>query len=214
MALTAATGCVDAVSYLGLGQVFTANMTGNLVVLGLAVGKAEVVRAGLSVVAFAAFAAGVLAGAWLARPAPVAVLWPAGVNRALLAELAILCAFLAGWLISGATPGLAMQYTLVVLSAAAMGVQSALTRRIAVAGVATTYITGTLTAALADLGTAGAARSSAVRAAGVLASLVAGAAAGAALMSAVPLAAPAVAVLLVAGVLAASHSLPRGAPAG
>lgn len=34
--LTATSGLVDAVSYLGLGRVFTANMTGNVVVLGFA----------------------------------------------------------------------------------------------------------------------------------------------------------------------------------
>ena len=35
-ALTMVSGLVDAVSYLGLGRVFTANMTGNVVVLGFA----------------------------------------------------------------------------------------------------------------------------------------------------------------------------------
>jgi uncharacterized membrane protein YoaK (UPF0700 family) len=34
--LTVTTGLVDAVSVLGLGQVFTANMTGNVVFLGFA----------------------------------------------------------------------------------------------------------------------------------------------------------------------------------
>ena len=34
--LTAVTGLVDAVSYLALGHVFTANMTGNVVFLGFA----------------------------------------------------------------------------------------------------------------------------------------------------------------------------------
>jgi uncharacterized membrane protein YoaK (UPF0700 family) len=35
--LTGAAGYVDAVSYLLLGRVFTANMTGNTVLLGLAI---------------------------------------------------------------------------------------------------------------------------------------------------------------------------------
>ena len=35
--LSLAAGCVDAVGYLGLGQVFVANMTGNTVLLGLAI---------------------------------------------------------------------------------------------------------------------------------------------------------------------------------
>jgi uncharacterized membrane protein YoaK (UPF0700 family) len=38
---------VDAVSYLGLGRVFTANMTGNIVLLGLGIAGSE----GLPVVA-------------------------------------------------------------------------------------------------------------------------------------------------------------------
>src|SRR3954471_3750339 len=37
LALTFSTGLVDAVSYLGLGRVFTANMTGNIVLLGFGI---------------------------------------------------------------------------------------------------------------------------------------------------------------------------------
>src|SRR6266576_5917342 len=37
LVLTLTTGLVDAVSYLGLGRVFTANMTGNIVLLGFGV---------------------------------------------------------------------------------------------------------------------------------------------------------------------------------
>src|SRR5262245_13265838 len=40
LALSATTGIVDAVSVLGLGKVFTANMTGNVVFLGMAVAGA------------------------------------------------------------------------------------------------------------------------------------------------------------------------------
>ena len=39
--LTAAAGSTDAISYLGLGRVFTANMTGNLVLLGVAIGQGQ-----------------------------------------------------------------------------------------------------------------------------------------------------------------------------
>jgi hypothetical protein len=38
--LTATTGLVDAVAFLGLGQVFTANMTANVVFLGFAIAGA------------------------------------------------------------------------------------------------------------------------------------------------------------------------------
>ncbi len=51
----------------------------------------------------------------------------------------------AGWLIDGSEPSGVVVYPLIVLSALAMGVQSAAVRRLAVADVSTTYITGTLT---------------------------------------------------------------------
>src|ERR1700712_2210335 len=47
VALTVLTGLVDAVSYLALGRVFVANMTGNVIFLGLAVDP----NSGLSVIA-------------------------------------------------------------------------------------------------------------------------------------------------------------------
>ena len=55
LGLTAVTGLVDAVSYLALGHVFTANMTGNVVFLGFAVAGApglSVARSGTAVAAF------------------------------------------------------------------------------------------------------------------------------------------------------------------
>lgn len=47
LALTFSTGVVDAVSYLALGRVFTANMTGNVVLLGFGIAGGD----GLPVVA-------------------------------------------------------------------------------------------------------------------------------------------------------------------
>ena len=61
--LSLAAGCVDAVGFLGLGQIFVANMTGNTVLLGLALGQAEGQAALRAVVALAGFVAGVGAGA-------------------------------------------------------------------------------------------------------------------------------------------------------
>ena len=65
MVLTMTTGIIDAVSFLGLGQVFTANMTGNTVFLGFALASAEGLSVERSLVALAAFAAGALAGGLL-----------------------------------------------------------------------------------------------------------------------------------------------------
>src|ERR1700757_420797 len=61
MVLTFTTGLVDAVSYLGLGHVFTANMTGNVVLLGFGIagaGGLPVLAPAISLLAFAVGAIG------------------------------------------------------------------------------------------------------------------------------------------------------------
>src|SRR2546428_8866641 len=66
LVLTAATGLIDAVSYLALGHVFTANMTGNVVFLGFAVAGAPGLSIPRSAVSLGAFLAGAVAGGRLA----------------------------------------------------------------------------------------------------------------------------------------------------
>src|SRR6266478_3935921 len=65
--LTVVAGVVDAVSYLGLGHVFVANMTGNIVFLGFLAGGATDFSVALSVVAIGSFVLGALAGGRLGR---------------------------------------------------------------------------------------------------------------------------------------------------
>lgn len=65
--LTVTTGVVDAVSILGLGPVFVANMTGNVVFIGFALAGAPGFSLWGSVVALAAFLGG---AAWVAWPSP------------------------------------------------------------------------------------------------------------------------------------------------
>src|SRR6201992_1646836 len=60
--LTPGTGLVDSFSYLLLGHVFVANMTGNVVFLGFALAGAPGFSIGASLTALAAFAAGALIG--------------------------------------------------------------------------------------------------------------------------------------------------------
>jgi len=68
--LTLLTGIVDAVSVLGLGKVFTANMTGNVVFLGFSLaGSQQVSTTAASLVALAGFLTGALAGGCMARQA-------------------------------------------------------------------------------------------------------------------------------------------------
>jgi uncharacterized membrane protein YoaK (UPF0700 family) len=61
LVLTVVTGLVDAVSYLKLGHVFVANMTGNVVFLGFAIAGASGLSAAASIVALATFLLGALA---------------------------------------------------------------------------------------------------------------------------------------------------------
>jgi uncharacterized membrane protein YoaK (UPF0700 family) len=150
--LSLAAGCVDAVGYLGLGQVFVANMTGNTVLLGLAIGQADgrgVLHAGT---ALAGFVCGVAVGVAIVERGSERPVWTPAVTAALGLEFVILVAFAAGWLLDGsAEPSGVAVYLLIALSALAMGVQSAAVRRLNVADVSTTYITGTLTSLTARM---------------------------------------------------------------
>src|SRR6202012_5299344 len=62
VSMTLVTGLVDAFSYLVLGHVFVANMTGNVVFLGFALAGAPGFSIAASLVALAAFAAGAVIG--------------------------------------------------------------------------------------------------------------------------------------------------------
>ena len=129
LGLTLVAGAVDAVSYLGLGRVFTANMTGNLVLLGLAIGQGQVLEALRSVVAFLGFAAGAMLGGWVVGAGQAARSGPPE-SPSCWAEFVVLAVFLLTWLLVGAEPSSTELSVLITLSAAAMGVQSAAGRRL------------------------------------------------------------------------------------
>jgi uncharacterized membrane protein YoaK (UPF0700 family) len=147
--LTLAAASVDAISYLGLGHVFTAMMTGNTVLLGLALAQREVLAALRSILALIGFAIGVFAGAIIVERESYPEEWPAAVTAALAFETIILAIFAANFTLLDSIHG-GMIYLLIILSAFAMGVQSAAVRRLGVPGIATTYITGTLTSLMVD----------------------------------------------------------------
>ncbi len=156
LTLTAAAGSADAVSFLGLGRVLTANMTGNMVLLGIAIGQGQLAGSIRSVIAFAAFVVGVLIGVRVtARTEPTAV-WPRSATLALLGELGLLLGLLAGWELTGDRPGAVALDILIALSTVAMGMQTAAARRLGVVGVTTTFVTGMLTNLIAELAAVGA----------------------------------------------------------
>lgn len=152
LALTGVTGLVDAVSYLKLGHVFVANMTGNVVFLGFAVSDAKDFSIPASLVAIAAFLAGALAGGRLGLRI--------GDHRGrLLAAATFIMIMLVGAAIVTVAMldpnGELVRYTLIVLLALTMGLQNATARRLAVPDLTTTVLTLTLTGFAADSTLAG-----------------------------------------------------------
>lgn len=142
--LAVAAGCVDAASFLGLGQVLTAAMTGNTVLLGLALGQADVQAALRSSVALLGFFAGTLLGAAIVERGDRPI-WSPAVAAALAVELVLLAALAAAWQLAEGHLPIDPRYPLIALAGLAMGLQSVVAHRAGVTGIATTYVTGTLT---------------------------------------------------------------------
>jgi len=153
LVLTLVTGLVDAVSYLKLGHVFVANMTGNVVFLGFAVAGARDFSIGASLVAIGAFLAGALAGGKLGSIAGHhrgRFLAIALTIKVTLVAIALIVATLAFDLESNG-----IRYALIILLALAMGLQNAAARRLGVQDLTTTVLTLTLTGLAADSTLAG-----------------------------------------------------------
>jgi uncharacterized membrane protein YoaK (UPF0700 family) len=151
LALTWAAGSVDAISYVGLGHVFTAMMTGNTVLLGLALAQGEIRAALRSILALTGFAGGVFVGAIIVERESKPTDWPPPVTAALALETVILVIFSATYNLSATPRAASVTYFLILLFALAMGIQSAAVRRLRAPGIATTYITGTITSLMVDL---------------------------------------------------------------
>ena len=141
--LSATAASTDALSYLGLGHVFPANMTGNTVLLGVGLAGPDRSSAARSAVALGGFAFGVVVVTLLSRLRAVAA---RGVAMLLGAEWAAVLAAAIWWCAVGDHPRGATRFGLIVLVSVAMGAQSAVISQLDV-GVTTTYITGTWVAA-------------------------------------------------------------------
>src|SRR5918998_4441925 len=76
MALTVSSGAVDAISFLALGNVFTAFMTGNLVFLGLLAAGSGTQSLISVVVSITLFAAGGYLATRIIRPSRGSGVWP------------------------------------------------------------------------------------------------------------------------------------------
>lgn len=176
--LSATTGLVDAASVLGLGKVFTANMTGNIVFMGFAAAGAPGFRIGPSLLALATFmvgawGAGHLARAHSDRPLRRWLLWAAVIEGALLWIAALIAL---GIDVAAQAPQFGV-LSVIALTGFAMGLRNATVRSLKVPDLTTTVLTLTITGIAADQ-----AGTNIVRRFGAVLSIFAGAAVGALLL--------------------------------
>ncbi len=180
LVLTFTTGINDAVGYLGLDKVFTGNMTGNVVILGMALVGAEGLPVLGPALALVGFMVGAAIGGRTLRWATVA--WT-GAITVLFAAVAVVMLALAGVLFAvGDEPSSGVMITVTTLAALAMGIQAAAARHVAVKDVTTVVVTSTITGLAADSVLGSGKRGGNVRRFLAVALILLGAAAGAALL--------------------------------
>ena len=184
ISMTLVTGLVDAFSYLVLGHVFVANMTGNVVFLGFALAGAPGFSVTASLAAVAAFALGALLGGKLGsrhRDHRGRLHSSAAALQALFLAASVILAIASGTASSGAmTAG--YRYGLIAALGICMGIQNAAARKIAVPDLTTTVLTLTITGIAADSALAGGSGSKAGRRLLAVATMLVGAIVGAVLV--------------------------------
>ncbi len=153
LVLTVVTGLVDAFSYLVLGHVFVANMTGNVVFLAFALVGAQGFSIAASFTALVAFALGAAVSGRVVKRL-------GGRRGRMLAvssafELALVAvSTVVGWRVADPGAG-AARYVLIVLLGLATGMQNGTVRKLAVPDLTTTVLTMTVTGAAFDSRLAG-----------------------------------------------------------
>src|SRR5262245_26848220 len=160
-ALTVSSGAVDAISFLALGKVFTAFMTGNVVFLGMGIASHPGAPRIVSVLAsMAGFAGGVYLATKIIRRSSqsaahegeqaTGVVWPRLTTFALGISLLPHLCFLVIWFATSGRPGDNLIPVLLAVWALAMGNQSAAVRQLNVGGIFTTAATATFIIQLGD----------------------------------------------------------------
>ncbi|MEV4572353.1 YoaK family protein [Nonomuraea jabiensis] len=144
--LALVTGLVDAVSFLGLGRVFVANMTGNIVFLAFALAGEAQMSKWASPAALAAFGAGAWGAGRLIRRT-------ANTRRAFAVATAVHTLLVAAALAVALVAGHRTTWShaaLIALLACGMGLQNASVRALGVPDLVTNVLTTTLTGLAAD----------------------------------------------------------------
>jgi uncharacterized membrane protein YoaK (UPF0700 family) len=181
LVLTLTTGVIDAACYLGLGRVFAANMTGNVVLLGFGIAGSSGLPVVAPLVSLAAFLGGAVIGGRMSAALPPK---QARLSRAMAIEIGLTALATLIAIVFDITPDHFSGDLIIALLAFAMGVRNATVRRLKVPDLSTTVLTLTLTGLAADSPLAGNDGEGTWRRAGAVASMLVGAVAGALLVKA------------------------------
>lgn len=212
--LTVSTGIVDAVSYLGLGHIFAANMTGNVVILGFALAGVPGLSIARSTAALVGFLAGAVLAGRLAKATSSGLRHrTAGIAFAAESGLLLAAAAVAMAGLQAQPPHATPLYAVITFVSLAMGIRNATVRSLGVPDLTTTVLTMTITGLAADSTLAGGNNPRWSRRVASIVAVVAGAALGVLLLR-FSLAVPLALCALVAGACAVTvHVRGRSLPA-
>ena len=201
--LTFSSGAIDSISFLGLGKVFTAFMTGNVAFLGMGIAGNPAPRIVSVLASMVAFAVGIYIATMITSSdeKKSGVIWSPRTTIVLCVSLLAHLGFVAIWFANSGRPGASAFPILLAVWALAMGLQSGAVRKLHVEGIFTTAATGTLMVLAADLVHFRLTRDERRRARGVLISLCIGAIAGAYLLFHAPIFAPVLPLVVTAVVV-------------
>ncbi|HEX4210973.1 MAG TPA: YoaK family protein [Candidatus Binataceae bacterium] len=150
LVLAITSGSADAWSYIGLGRAFVANMTGNTVLLGIAIfGEHHDILHPLIALVF--YAIGAAIGSFFTRRVIPDSIWDKSVSGVLFLEAILLIFSEAAWMRTAAAPSPSMTCAFLACIATAIGLQSGSMLSLKLPGIVTTYISGTWTILVSGL---------------------------------------------------------------
>ncbi|MHA7276055.1 YoaK family protein [Arthrobacter sp. Hz1] len=153
LTLTFSTGVVDAVGFLGLDQVFTGNMTGNVVLLGMAIAGGSDLPVVRPALALLFFMVGAVIGGRVLRKAPEG--WSGRTSLTFLTVAALIGGLSLFTALIDVTADEVLGSITTSTLALAMGIQAATAKRLKVAEITTVVVTSTITGLASDSRLAG-----------------------------------------------------------
>ena len=156
LAMTAVSGIVDAVCFIALGRVFTANMTGNVVFLGFAIGGVPGLSIWRSLLALVFFMSGALLGGWITKAMNPEDPGSTPVHALVIETVLLFSASVVSMGLRAPYEDHKFKIALVIaLTAVVMGLRNAVVRKLGVPDLTTTVLTLTIAGFAADSSLAG-----------------------------------------------------------